>query len=85
MPKIFAPVGDQALQEQFKRANQEAIRQLKDLDRWFEDQGKTATEAFALGPERFKRMLWDTERVKISLEDLEKIGRSDLRRNREAR
>jgi len=41
----------------------------------------TATEDFALGPDLFSAMLWDTERVDISLEELEAIGRADMARN----
>jgi hypothetical protein len=81
VPKIFAPVSDPALQDRFKTANSAAIRELKALDAWFEEQGKTANDAFALGAERFQRMLWETERVRISLDELEKIGRADLDRN----
>jgi hypothetical protein len=74
-------VSDPALQDQLKSANAAAIRELKALDSWLEEQGKTATKAFALGPDRLERMLWETERVRISLDELEKIARADLDRN----
>lgn len=81
VPKIFASVKDAELQREFREANAEAIQQLKDLDRWFEEQGKTANASFALGAERFAQMLRETERVDISLDELERIGRADLERN----
>ena len=81
VPKIFEAVTDQSLQEALRKANAKAIIELKALDQWFEEQGKTATEKFALGGERFAQMLWETERVKVSLEELEKIARADLASN----
>jgi len=81
VPKIFARVQDGALQSEFAAANVEAIAALKRLDQWLENQIPTANNNFALGPEKFKRMLWDTERVNISLDELQKIGKADLDRN----
>ncbi len=81
VPTIFEAVTDKTAQEELRRANATAISELKSLDRWFEEQGKTATEKFALGGERLQQMLWETERVKISLDVLDKIARADLERN----
>jgi hypothetical protein len=81
VPKIFAPVTDQRWQQPFQAARADAIRELKALDHWLEEQSATATDQFALGPERFEQMLWETERVRISLDELEKIARADLERN----
>ncbi len=48
---------------------------------WLESLRAGATEAFALGPDKFLKMLRDTEQVEISLDRLEQIGREDLERN----
>ena len=78
IPKMFETVSDKTLQEEFRRANAKAIIQLKALDRWFEEPGKTASDNFALGDKRFAQMLWETERIKIPLDTLEKIAHADL-------
>jgi hypothetical protein len=57
---------------------------LKRLDQWLESELGRASENFALGAEKFKQMLWATERVDISLDQLEKIGQRDLQRNLDA-
>ncbi len=79
--EIFAPVKDPQLQSDFAAANEEAIRALKSLDAWFASQRAKANENFALGADLFHQMLYATERVDISLDQLEAIGRQDLERN----
>jgi len=79
--EIFAPVKDPQLQSDFAAANEEAIRALKSLDAWFASQRAKANENFALGADLFHQMLYATERVDISLDQLEAIGRQDLGRN----
>jgi uncharacterized protein (DUF885 family) len=81
VPTVFAPVRDAALQAEFAEANAAALRTARELEAWFEKQRATATEDFALGPERFRQMLFETERVDIPLDRLEEIGRADLERN----
>jgi hypothetical protein len=81
VPKVFADVKDAKLQSEFHTANAGAIRAMKDLDAWLAAQEPHATEAFALGPDKFRAMLFATERVATPLDELEKIGRSDLERN----
>ncbi len=78
---IFAPVKDPQLQSEFAAANGSAIRALKSLDAWFASQRAKANDNFALGPDLFHQMLYATERVDISLDQLEAIGRQDLDRN----
>jgi uncharacterized protein (DUF885 family) len=79
--EIFAPVKDPQLQSDFAAANEEAIRALKSLDSWFASQRAKANDNFALGADLFHQMLYATERVDISLDQLEAIGRQDLERN----
>lgn len=81
VPTVFASVADQQLQADFKAANGAAAKAMKDLAAWFDSQSATATDAFALGPELFSKMLRETERVDVSLEELERVGRADMERN----
>ncbi|MDQ3566319.1 MAG: DUF885 domain-containing protein [Pseudomonadota bacterium] len=81
VPKVFAGVHDAALQTEFRAANAQAMRVLKELTQWFEAQRAQATDDFALGADLFAQMLRDTERVEVSIDRLEKIGREDVDRN----
>lgn len=81
VPAVWAAVKDDDLQQAFLRANAEAVEAMQDMADWLKSNMATATEDFALGPELFKQMLWDTERVDTSLEELETIGRADMARN----
>ncbi len=82
--KVFAPVKDAALQKEFKDNNDGAIKAVKEFDAWLGLQEKTANDNFALGPDRFKAMLKQTEGVDIDLAQLEEIGKKDLQRNLDA-
>jgi len=79
--QAFAAVADPALRAEVKAAGDAAAAAMKDLDAYFAEQEKTANDAFALGPERFLRLLRATERVELPLDRLEEIGRKDLERN----
>jgi uncharacterized protein (DUF885 family) len=74
-------VHDAALQTEFRAANEQAMRVLKELTQWFEAQRAQATDDFALGANLFAQMLRDTERVEVPIDRLEKIGREDVDRN----
>jgi hypothetical protein len=84
VPALFAAVDDLDLQAQLREANAAAAQAMRELGAWFHDQippaGTDAGE-FRLGPELFSRMLWETERVDVSLAELEEAGRRDLERN----
>ena len=81
VPAIWAGVEDEELQAEFARVNEAAANAMADLAGWLESNRATATEDFSLGADLFSQMLWDTERVNISLEDLESIGKADMARN----
>ena len=81
VPAIWAAVEDEDLQQAFASANSDAIEAMQGMADWLKSNLPTATEDFALGPDLFRDMLWDTERVNISLEELEAIGRADMARN----
>ena len=84
VPRVFASVHDPALQRELSQANDSAIAAMRALDAWLETQRATQTESFALGAEKFRSMLWATERVDTPLDELERIGRADLARNQAA-
>src|SRR5574341_648473 len=81
VPEVFKSVKDQVLQAEFRSANNKAIEAMKALDSWFEGQKAVATDGFSMGPKLFSEMLYATERVDVSLDELERIGKKDLERN----
>lgn len=81
VPAVWSAVEDENLQLAFSSANAEAIVAMQDMADWLTSNLPEATEDYALGPDLFREMLWDTERVDISLQELEDIGRADMARN----
>lgn len=79
----FAEVKDTALQEQFDVAAAKAAAAMKDLADHIGSIPPTDS-GFALGAEKFAAMILRTEGVNIPLDDLEAIGRADLKRNQDA-
>ncbi|WP_374138722.1 DUF885 domain-containing protein [Sphingomonas sp.] len=82
--KAFASVNDPALQKEFDTASQAAATAMREIGTWLESQRATATQDFALGADRFARMLAATEGVNTPLAELEAIGMADLKRNQDA-
>ena len=81
VPAVFASVSDQALQSDFRTANEGAIKAVRDFDKWLASQEASATDNFAMGADKFREMLKATERVEVPLDQLERIGREDMERN----
>ena len=79
--KVFEPVKDEQSQKDFKEANAAAAKGIKDFDAWLGQQEASATNNFALGADKFKLMLKQTEGVDIELAELERIAKADLDRN----
>ncbi|MBA4047673.1 MAG: DUF885 domain-containing protein [Sphingomonas sp.] len=82
--KAFADVSDAALQARFAASSAKAAAAMKSIADWLESERSRATTDFALGAERFQRMLWATEMVDMPLALLERLGESDLKANQEA-
>ncbi len=82
--KAFAEVKDAAAQKRLSEAAQAASKAMRDLGTWTEGQRATATQDFALGADRFSRMLAMTEGVDTPLAQLEAAGVADLKRNQAA-
>ena len=80
----FAGVEDKQLHADLDLAAQQASDAMRELGTWLEGQRETATQDFALGPDRFAQMLMATEGVDTPLADLEAVGRADLKRNQDA-
>jgi uncharacterized protein (DUF885 family) len=80
----FADVKDAALQAEFKAASDKAGNAMADLATWMKGQQATATQDFAMGPDLFARMLKETEMVDLTVDQIEAIGRADLKRNQDA-
>ncbi|MGI9222386.1 MAG: DUF885 domain-containing protein [Woeseiaceae bacterium] len=84
VPELFAAVDDEQLQRQFAAANTDAIDAVRQAARWLDELKATGTDDYALGEERFLKMLRDTQGVDISLADLKAAGELDLQRNLDA-
>ena len=84
VPLVWEEVEDQQLQLEFAEANTAAATAMAEMAEYLESLRETQTEDFALGAETFSKMLYDTERVEVSLEELEAVGRADLERNQQA-
>lgn len=81
--KAFAEVKDAELQKQFDEAAAKAAAAVKDLAAYVAS--KPGTEGgYALGADRFAKMVLKTEGVNVSLDELEAIGWADLKRNQDA-
>ncbi len=80
----FASVTDPAAQKRFDVAAAAASKSMKALGAWLESQRATATQDFALGPDRFARMIRATEGVDTPLATLTAVGQADLKRNQAA-
>jgi hypothetical protein len=80
-PGIFAQLTDERQKQELNEAAAAAAHSMDELSGWLQSQRATANEAFALGPAKFSEMLRATERVDLTLEELELVGRKDLERN----
>jgi hypothetical protein len=81
VPGIFSAVADPSLQADLHEANAAAIAAMRGLDAWLATQEATATDQFALGPEKFSEMLRRTEQIDVPLSRLKEVAERDLARN----
>jgi hypothetical protein len=81
IPQIFEAVDDEELQQELAMANGRAMEAVKEMQDWFESILPESNGSYALGAEKFKEMLWATERIDISIGELKKIGEKDFERN----
>lgn len=79
----FAEVEDEDLQKRLVEATDKAAAAMEDLAAYVTSQPGTPG-GFELGAERFLKMNLVGEGIDVSLEELERIGREDLKRNQDA-
>lgn len=79
VPAIFADVADEQRQARLREGLKNARAALQETVAWLN--AAEQDENFALGPERYRRMLWVTERVDTPLAELKAIGEADMARN----
>jgi len=83
VPEIFSPVEDEQLQRQFSTANDAAVEAVQQSADWLEGLKATATNDYALGEDRFLKMLRTGQGVDVTLADLKAAGQRDLDSNLE--
>ena len=81
VPAVFAPVADEQLQRQFTAANDAAVEAIQQSLKWLEDLKVTATNDYALGEERFLKMLRSSQGVDVTLVELKAAGQKNLDSN----
>src|SRR6478736_1876261 len=81
VPKVFASELTGARKAEFEAANAAAIKSVREFSTWLAGREKTATASFALGADKFRAMLRETEGVEVSLDELEAAGQKDMDRN----
>ena len=81
VPDLFDAVDDEQKQRRFAAANSAAAEAVKQTADWLEGLKATATDDYALGEEKFLKMLSATQGVEISLGDLKKAGELNLEQN----
>ena len=81
VPKVFASELTGARKAEFKAANAAAIKSVREFSAWLAEREKTATASFALGADKFRAMLRETEGVDVPLDELEAAGQKDMDRN----
>ncbi len=79
----FASVNDEGLQSQFDTASDAAAAAMQNLSDHLSSVPATI-DGFSMGADNFSGMISKTEGVNISLDELEAIGRADLKRNQDA-
>lgn len=85
VPVVFAGVEDEALLAELREVSAPAAAAMRELGAWFQEQPATPEgDGFRLGPDLYRRMLRETERVDVPLAELEAAGRRELARNLEA-
>ena len=83
--EAVADLKDERIRTEFLEANRKAAAALTEYAAWLErDKLPKATDDFALGPEKFARMLKETELVDLPPEKILEIGTEQLRKEQKA-
>jgi uncharacterized protein (DUF885 family) len=82
LPRAFAPVKDPALLSQFKEINTAAAKAMRDYANWLKtDKLPKANASFALGREKYVKMLQTQELITLSPERILEIGLAQVKRH----
>ncbi|MEO5939165.1 MAG: DUF885 domain-containing protein [Sphingomonas sp.] len=84
VPAAFASVNDPALQQQLAAAASAAAQAMTSLAQHLDANAGSGTQNFALGSDRFLKMLSDAEGVTTTIAELQQAGNDDLARNQDA-
>ena len=85
LPGALSGLEDGTLRAELDEAIRDAVREVNAAVSWLEnDLAPRAADDFALGPERFARMLALGEGLDIPLDRLREVAEADLARNKEA-
>lgn len=84
VPAAFAGVGTAVERNALTAAANAASQAMTDLAQWLNSNAATATQDFALGADRYLRMLNAVEGVTTTIDDLQRAGTADLQRNQAA-
>lgn len=77
-------VKDESLMAEFRSANQKAIAELRSYSQWLTNERLTnSTASFALGREKFQKMLRSGEMIDLTPEQILEIGRRELKREQQ--
>ena len=80
----FAATGSPSLRDEVRKAREGADSAVRAFAEWLTTQRlPQATDDFALGRERFQRLLWVREGLTLPVEEVLRRGHDDLKRNRE--
>lgn len=78
---VVGPLGDAVL-EPFRAVRDPAVAAVQSFATRLEQEWlPRATQEFALGPERYQKLLWVRERIRAPFSDMLAAGRADLARN----
>ncbi len=84
VPRVFASELTGPRKAEFESANATAIKAVNEFAAWLGEREKTATADFALGADKFRAMVRETEGVDLPLDELEAVGQKDMERNLQA-
>ena len=82
--EAFARTGSDALGDEVRKAREGADAAVSAFTEWLQTERLPhATDDFALGRERFQRLLWVREGLTMPVDEVLRRGRDDLKRNRD--
>ncbi|HYA70845.1 MAG TPA: DUF885 domain-containing protein [Thermoplasmata archaeon] len=82
--EAFARTGSEELGDEVQKAREGAEAAVRAFAEWLQrERLPYATDEFALGRERFQRLLWVREGLTMPVDEVLRRGRDDLKRNRD--